>query len=81
MRLHLALEEVLLARLHEAGQHQGRLRLARHGDSAVRPLVVVEAADPEQVVVLVGAEGKVPTTIGLPITATTSSASGACSAW
>jgi hypothetical protein len=56
------------------------LPAARGRARALRALVVVEAPDPEQEILLVGAEGKSSTTWDLPITAATSSAAGACDA-
>src|SRR6185503_17295418 len=50
----------LLTGLNGPGDDERLLRLARGRDRALRPLVVVEAADPEQVVALLLAEREVP---------------------
>ncbi len=56
VRLDLAGEELLLARVYRAGQDERQVRRARHRDGALRPLVVVHARDPQQVVACVLSE-------------------------
>ena len=52
VRRDLAVEEVLLARLDDAGEHERHAGRARRGDRAVRPLLGGHPADPEHVVLL-----------------------------
>lgn len=66
MRLDLGVEELLLPGLDGAREEQPHAGLAGGGNRPLGALLLVEAADPQQVVLLLGFEGKGVYAAGIP---------------